>query len=161
MEIEELTKEYSEWIRVVRLAHLKRLSSSTLPLENNEKEMLRRIKQLLLEDGFTEDDINQEVRQYMELNEEKRKKQLEDKVRELVSQIVSYLGDIEEINSKEYPELYHRIQELVALNPTVANELINEFFEREKISHIMSCGDSIYGGPCTYYFSKKPYFSNN
>lgn len=161
MEVEELKREYTEWIKKVRLAHVKRLSTSNKPLENNEKEILIKIKQLLLESGLTEGDIDQEILQYKELTDEDKKQLLEDKVQNLVSQIISYLDDASEVSSKDYPELYHRIQELVALNPDVANELINDFFEREKISHFTSCGDSIYGGPCTYYFSKKPYFSNN
>lgn len=156
MAIEELKQEYKEWITTVRLAHYKRLSN-TLVLESNEREMLLKLKQLLLEDGISEETINQEVSQYKELSDEERKKQLEEKVEVLVSQIITYLENFEEISSKDYPEVYHRIQELVALNHVLANELIKETFEREKISHYMICGDPLSGGPCTYYFSKKPY----
>lgn len=157
MEIVELKQEYKEWITIVRLAHYKRLRTNPLPLENNEKKMLEELKQLLLEDGITEETINEEVSKYKNLSEEERTKQIEEKAGVLVSQIVTYLENTEEINSKDYPELYHRIQELVALNPSVANSLIKETFESEKISHCISCGDSLYGKPepCTYYFSKK------
>lgn len=146
--------ENKKWMIKVRLAHFKRLSSKLTTLENHEKEMLIKIKQLLLEDGVTEETINQEIFEYNKLNEEERKKQIDEKVEVLVSQIVTYLEDIEEINSKDYPELYHRIQEILALN-TDGNELISQAFERENISHCMNCSGAIYGGPCTYYFSKK------
>ena len=155
MEIKELKQKYKDWITIVRLAHYKRLCISPLPLENNERFMLERLKKMLLEDGITEETINQEVSQYKKLSEDERTKQIKEKVGVLVSQIVTYLENIEEINSTDYPELYHRIQELVALNPSVANDLINRAFESERINHCMSCGDSLYGRPCTYYFSKK------
>ena len=149
----ELSQE-QEWITKVRLAHYKRLSNTSV-LENSEQEMLAILKDLLLNDGITEEIINQEVCQYGELSEEERIKEMIEKAEALVSQIVTYLGDSEEISSKDYPELYHRIQELLALDSTRGSDLINEALEREKISHFISCGSSLYGGPCTYYFSKK------
>lgn len=117
--------------------------------------MLIKIKELLLEDGITEDIINEEVLKYSELNDDERKKQMEEKVNLLVSQILTYLDKDEEINSKDYPELYYRIQELLALNPYSANEIIQEAFRQDNINHCMNCDSSLFGGPCTYYFSKK------
>lgn len=155
MEIEELKQEYQEWIIKVRLVHYKRLTTSTLPLDNNEKVILERLNKMLLEDGITKEAIDKEVDDYKQLSEEEKTKQIEEKVDDLVNKITTYLENIEEINSKDYPELYHRIQELLALKPTLANELIQKAFETKKINHCMSCGDSLYGKPCTYYFSKK------
>ncbi len=160
MEANELKKEYDEWVRKVRLAHYKRLSNA-LSLESSEKSMLVTFRQLLLDDGFTDYELTQEVLQYKELSDEEKKKQMEDKAQELVSQIMTYLENAEEISSKVEPELYHRIQELVALDPKGATKLIDEFFEREKIYRCNVCGDSLFGGPCTYYFSKKPYINQN
>lgn len=155
MNDEEMKQTNQDWIKVVRIAHLKRLSLTEETLNNNDKVNLARIKQLLLENGSTEETINQEIFSYKNLSEEERTQQLVEKTEELTSLITEYLEIFEEISSKDYPELYHRIQELVALNPDAANDLIKATFTREHINHCMSCGDSIYGRPCTYYFSKK------
>ena len=130
-------------------------------MDSDDKNMLVRFRQLLLDDGFTDDALTQEVLQYKELSDEEKKKQMDDKAQELVDEIMSYLENNEEISSTEQPELYHRIQELLAINPDGANELIKEVFEREKIYHLTICGNSIYGNPCTYYFSKQPYIDKN
>ena len=160
MEANELKKEYDEWVRKIRLAHYKRLSTA-LSLDSEDKNMLVIFRQLLLDDGFTDDVLAQEVLQYKELSDEEKKKQIDDKAQELVDKIMSYLENNEEISSKVEPELYHRIQELLALDPKGANKLIDEFFEREEIYRCTVCGDSLFGGPCTYYFSKKPYLNKN
>lgn len=150
-----MKKEEQEWITTIRLSHYKWLCNNTSSLDDMEKSMLIKIKQLLLDDGITEETINQEVWKYSELNEEERKKQMKEKAEELVLQITSYLENVEEISSKDYPELYYRIQELLALDPHSANELIKEVFAQDGINHCMNCNNSLFGEPCTYYFSKK------
>lgn len=155
MNDEEMKQRDQEWIKVVRIAHLKRLSLTEETLNSNDKIILKRLKSLLLENGTTEETINQEILAYRDLSEEGRNRELIEKAEELTSLITEYLEIFEEISSKDYPELYHRIQELVALNPDIANTLIKDTFTREHINHCMSCGDSLYGRTCTYYFSKK------
>lgn len=160
MEANGFKQKQDEWIRKVRLAHYKRLSNA-LSLDTDEKNRLIMLRQLLLSDGFTEEAITQEALQYGMLNDEEKQKQVDEKIEELVSQITAYLENIEEISSKEKPELYHRIQEILALNPDGGSDLIGEVFEKEKIYRCTVCGDSLYGGGCTYYFSKKPYSTQN
>lgn len=145
--------DYKEWIIKVRLAHFKRLSISKL--DNNQKELLLRLKELLLEDGINEEELRNQTLVYGQLNDEEKIKILEDKVLELVMKLLPILETNDEVSSKDYPEFYHAIQELIAYSPDEANKLIKEIFAKEHINHCMSCGSSLYGNPCTYYFSKK------
>lgn len=150
----EKAQEQNEWITKVRLAIYKGLSIKPV-LDNNEKEMQRILKQLLSQDGWSEETLDREISLYRALSDEERLKLLEEKAEALASQIGTYLENNEEISSKDYPELYHRIQELLVLDPSRANEVIKKTLERKKISHSESCGASLFGIPCTYYFSKK------
>lgn len=150
-----LKEEYDEWVKTVRLAHYKRLSLDPESLESNERYMLGQLRNLLLEDGFSEEALASLVEEYKDMDEETRMKEVEEKVKILVGQICEYLDGVEEISSIDYPELYHRIQELVALNSTLANELLRSSYDEKGIHHCMCCGDSLFGRPCTYYFSKK------
>lgn len=147
--------ELEQWIITIRLAHYKWLTTNIQSLKNNEKEMLLKLKQMLIEDGIAEQTIDQEILKYKKLSEEERKQEMIKKVQILVSLIINYLENSEEINSIDYPELYFRIQELLALNSDIANELIKESFNSENINYCMNCSNSLYGKPCTYYFSKK------
>lgn len=154
MDIEKVKHEHKEWITRIRLARYKSLSISTQMTEYEEKVMFKQIKQMLLEDGITEETINQEALNYSNLSEDERKKQIVEKVEVLVSQIAILLKTNDEIDSKDYPELYYRIEEIIALNPDLGNQLIKEAFERESINNAKNCSDSLYGGGCSYYFSK-------
>ena len=156
--MKQLNQEDKEWLTKIRLARYKSLSISPKPLEYEEKVIFERLKQFLLEDGITEETIDQAVLEYENLSEDERKQQLLEKVEVLVSQIITYFDENKEdkeIDSKRYPILYYRINELIGLNPTLANQLIKEAFAREKINNCMNCSNSLYGGECTYYFSKK------
>ena len=152
MEAEKNTQNNKEWITKVRLAQYKRLSMD--PEEYDAKIWLDKFKQTLLEDGYTEEQLNKEVLEYSALSEEQRIKQMEEKAEALVAQVMMHLENKEEISSAEYPELYHRIQEILALNPNIANQIIQDAFAAQKINEGMSCGDALTGGTCSYYFSK-------
>lgn len=154
MEEEKLKQEYQEWINAVRLAHLKRLSLNEETLDNNELTILKQFRSALLNDGVSEEFIKDEVSKYKATSEEERLEELKTKVNNLVNRINALLASKEEISSIDYPELYHRIQEVIALEDKIANKLISDSFESEGINHCMSCGDSLFGRPCTYYFSK-------
>lgn len=155
MQIDESKQENKKWINKVRLAQYKYLS--IYASNEEEQNILKLLKQRLLEDGITEEIINQEVLDYKNLSDEELNKQIKEKVEDLVYRIVNLLAKEgkDEVDSNEYPELYHRIQELMALNPKIANQLINEAFEKENISNGMNCGNALCGGGCSYYFSKK------
>lgn len=155
MEIPELKQEYIEWINKVRLAHYKRMKANLEALSDYEKNMFPSIKQALIDAGYSEDILRQEALTYQSLSEDERALKLKEKVVALVKQIEDKLCTSEEICSSDFPELYHRIQELIAYDSDKANELIQEAYESAGISHYMSCGDSLFGRPCTYYFSRK------
>lgn len=146
--------KYQEWLNKVRLAHLKRLSLNEETLDNNNLALLKQFKDSLLNNGLEEETINKEVSLYKEKTEEERIQEIKTKINTLVNKLNSLLAEKEEISSIDYPELYHRIQEVIALESEAANKLINDSFNTEGINHCMSCGDSLFGRPCTYYFSK-------
>ena len=148
-----LTPEDKEWITKVLLTSYKSLSVGTT-LDYSDKIMLDKLRQMLLEDGFTNETLEQVVLEYAQLSEEERLKEIEEKVEALISQIVPLLEGKEEISSKEYPELYYCIQELVAINPEVANQLIKEAYAKENIRYGTDCSGSLYGEECSYCFSK-------
>lgn len=155
MEIPELKQEYNEWMNTVRLAHYKRMKANLETLSDYEKNMFSSIRQALFDNGYSEEVLNQEVSSYQSLSDDERIAQLKEKVDVLVKQIEDILDGTDEISSSDFPELYHRIQELIAYDSDKANELIQEAYESAGISHYMNCGDSLFGRPCTYYFSRK------
>ncbi len=155
MEIPELKQEYNEWINTVRLAHYKRMKANLDALNAYEKNMFSSIRQALLDAGYSEEELSQEVSSYQSLSDDERILQLKEKVAALVKQIEEKLDTSEEVCSSDFPELYHRIQELIAYDSDKANELIQEAYESAGISHYMCCEDSLFGRPCTYYFSRK------
>lgn len=144
--------EIREWEKKVFIAIYKGLNIRTI--SDYEKNMLVELRKRLQERGITDEEMKKIVLEYQNLSEEERRQEIKEKVEDLVSQINTYLDGKVEISSDEYPELYHRIQELISLNEEVGNELINEAFAREKINKGFNCGGRIYGGECAYLFSK-------
>lgn len=145
-------EEIKEWEKKVFIAIYKGLNIR--PISNYEKNMLVDLRKRLLDCGITEEEMEKIVSEYKKLSEEERRQEIEEKVEALVLQINTFLEGKEEISSDEYPELYHRIQELIALNEEVGNELINKAFARENINKGLNCGGRIYGRECAYLFSK-------
>lgn len=151
----EVKQEYNEWLLKVLLSHFKTLSVSTI--NNADRSTLENLRSQLIEGGITEEEMQEAVLEYEKLTDDERNKELEDKAITLVSKIDSLLNENKVVDTKDYPEFYYRIQEILILAPTIddANNLIHQTFDKANIEEHVNCTNRLYGENCSFFYVKK------
>lgn len=145
-----------EWKKVVLLAHYNRLGS-TNNLQKNE--MLEKVKSILLEEyGLSEEDLKKVMQRYQAEVLPQKEAIIRQKATKLFSDIVAEIKKMkrdESLSTDDYPEIRYRLQEIIAMDPKVANKILQEEEKNFNISHVMFQWSDWIGNldRQTYYFS--------
>lgn len=146
----------SDLVRKVRLAKYKYLS--LVSSDVNELNLLAIIEKLLLNDGFTKEELQLELDNYRENEFLNREAIIRNRVKEIILEITEKLKFSESINTSDYPIYYYKIQEVVAMDSKLGAKLLKEAFERASIEYAIWHSEGMYGddlGNYTYYFERK------
>ncbi|MBQ2917572.1 MAG: hypothetical protein IJE59_05395 [Clostridia bacterium] len=147
-----------EWRKIVQLTYYARLSLiSNSGDDGSEAKKFKRI--LKKEHGLSETDLQKELNKFKEEVLPKKETIIKQKAAEIISDIVEGLKKLkngEFLNTDDNREIYHRIQEIIAIDANLANEVLQEGVEKANITHRVVhttnfCGDDL--GGYTYYFS--------
>lgn len=157
--MKNITEESKEWFKRIRLAKYKSLS---LKGDKDSLELMKRMEEVLLEDGFTKEELKLELENYVTNELPNKDDILKNKVDEIMYDIVATLEEKKPengyISTSDYPEYYYRIQEVVAMDTELGSELLQEAEKRANIEHSDYHNTDLQGnniGNYTYYFSKK------
>lgn len=157
--MENATKEAKEWVKRMRLAKYKNLSSKE---DNASLELKEKIEELLLNDGFTKKELQLELESYKKEELPNKKEILKTKVEEIVHDIIATLETKKPekgyISTIDYPDYYYRIQEVVMTDTELAAELFQEAERRANLEHSSIHGEDLQGnntGGYVYFFNKK------
>lgn len=157
--MENVTEEEKEWLKRIRLAKYKSLS---LKEDNDSQKLMKWFEELLLEEGFTKEELQLELERFKREELPDKDEILKNKVGEIMYDIVATLEEKKPekgyISTSDYPEYYYRIQEVVAMDTELGPELLMEAERRANIEHSDYHNEDLQGndiGNHTYYFSKK------
>lgn len=148
--------EKTEWLKKIRLtkyASLKLKSQKT----KNDMELMTAIEQTLLDMGIGYDEINN----YCDwLSQDNLEERIALKCNEIFDDIVIKIESSKEktINTHTFPEIYFKIQEIIAMDSELASTLLEEAERQAHIEHVTFMNSDREGNDCgnyTYYFSKK------
>lgn len=148
-----------EWLKRLRLAKYKSLS---LKEDNDSQKLMREIEELLLEEGFTKEELQLELERYKREELPNKDEILKTKVEEIMYDITTTLEEKKPekgyISTSDYPEYYYRIQEVVMMDTELGGELLMEAERRADLEHTSYHNVDFQGndiGNYTYYFNKK------
>lgn len=149
------TKEAKEWIKRIRLAKYK-----SLYLDGKNSLLMNQIEKLLLEDGFSKEQLQAELNDYVQNEAPNQDEVIKVKVDSIMYDLTSALEQTKDgsLNTNDHPEYYYRIQEVVAMDPQLSSQLLGEAIERMNIEYTSFHSEDLNGndlGNYTYYFSKK------
>lgn len=156
-----MKKTEKEWRKIVQLTHYARLSSSNNPQQVSAKaEDFKKI--LKKEHGLSEADLQKELNKFRKEVLPKKETIIKQKAAEIMSDIAEGLKKLkkgESLNTSDNREIYHRMQEILAIDPNIASKAFQEEEEKANISHTMVhstnlCGDDLGGHTYYFYFDK-------
>lgn len=143
----------------LRLAKYKSLS---LKKDAESQKLMKEIEELLLESGFTKEQLQLEVENYAINEFPCQEEVIKNKAQEIMYDITKTLKEENPeagyISTIDYPEYYYRIQEVLMMDSDFAAEVLEEAERRANIEHTSSHSEDLQGnniGGYTYYFSKK------
>jgi len=145
-----------EWRKIIQLAHFARLSINPEQAAPTAEEMSEILKK---DYGLTEEDLQKELNKFKEEVEPKKESIIKKKAAKIMKDIVKGLKKLEKgaiLSTNDNREIYHRMQEILAIDPKIANQALQEEQEKANVTHTKIHRTNMKGddlGNHTYYFS--------
>ncbi len=153
-----MEKTEKEWRTIVLLANYKRLCSTGNSQETNSER--QKVKDILKgECGLSEEDLEKELQQYKEEVLPQKEAIIKQKAKDIMNDIVKALNEIksdESLSTADNREIFHRMQEILALDGDIADEALQEEEKKANITHTLIHQTNLNGddlGGHVYYFS--------
>ena len=127
-----MTKE--DWIKQIKLTRYKSLCYKC----NTNAEFFYKLKleKELLDNYYTKEELNNILKSYFNVEIFNIKKIIEEKSKELMLDIKKLLNNNEKIETKDYVEIYYRIEQILAYGIIGAQILTDEEY-KAKIEHLI------------------------
>ena len=152
-----MKKTEKEWRKIVQLAHYARLSINPEQVSPEAEELGETIKK---EHGLSETDLQKELKKFKEEVLPKKETIIRQKATEIIRDIEAGLKKLQKGESLstngDNREIYHRMQEILAIDPKIAGQALKEEEAKANISHTIIHRTNLNGddlGGHTYYFS--------
>ena len=153
-----MKRNEKEWRKIVQLTHYARLSLSSNPEQASpQAEEFKKV--LKKEHGLSETDLQKELNKFKEEVLPKKETIIKQKAAEILSDIVEGLKRLKEgeaLSTNDNREIYHRMQYILAIDPNVAGQALQEEEAKANITHTRVHATNLDGddlGGHTYYFS--------
>ena len=151
-----MKKTQQEWRKIVTLTNFASLSNNK-GSECSEVEKLREI--LKKEHGLTEEDLRKELNRFKKEVAPQKEVIIKQKVDKIMREIVKGLKKLEKgesLSTSDNVEIYYMMQEILAIDYIITNQIFQEEEEKANVSHTIIYATDLKGndlGGHTYYFS--------
>ena len=151
-----MKKTEKEWRKVIQLAHFARLSikpEQAAPTAEKMSEILKK------DYALTDEDLQKELNRFKKDVLPKKEAIIKQKASKIMRDIVKELKKLEKgksLSTNDNREIYYRMQEILAIDPKIANQALKDEEEKANVTHTVIHRTNMKGddlGNHTYYFS--------
>lgn len=154
-----MEKTEKEWRKIVLLARYNSLRSDVNSQETNNDNILKVEDILEKEYDLSQKDLEEQLQQYKKDVLPQKEAIIKQRAKEIMSDIARELNEIrtdDSFSTADNREIFHRIQEILAMDGDIANEALQEAEKKANITHTMFHQTNLNGdnlGGHVYYFS--------
>lgn len=148
-----MKKTEKEWRKVIQLAHFARLSIKPEKAAPTAEEMSEILKK---DYALTDEDLQKELNRFKKDVLPKKEAIIKKKASKIMRDIVKKLEKGKSLSTNDNREIYYRMQEILAIDPNIANQALQDEEEKSNVTHTMIHRTNLSGadlGGHTYYFS--------
>ena len=145
-----------EWRKIIQLTHFARLSikpEQAAPTAEKMSEILKK------DYALTDEDLQKELNRFKKDVLPKKEAIIKQKASKILRDIVKGLKKLEKgksLSTNDNREIYYRMQEILAIDPKIANQALQDEEEKANVTHTKIHRTNMKGddlGNHTYYFS--------
>lgn len=145
-----------EWRKIIQLTHFARLSikpEQAAPTAEKMSEILKK------DYGLTDEDLQKELNKFKDEVEPQKESIIKKKASKIMKDVVKGLKKLKKgeiLSTHDNREIYYRMQEILAIDPKIANQALQDEEKKANVTHTVIHRTNMKGddlGNHTYYFS--------